>query len=302
MTATTEMTAPAVPDRYPTRVAKPESFGRRDPVVYEGESGPLSRFQLNSFDRNGYIVIDQLLDDDEVDDLRQEMERLASPGSGVDPDRLVHEPYSKDVRSVFEVHKLSHIVAKLVADDRLAGAARQILGSDVYIHQSRVNRKPGFAGKEFAWHSDFETWHAEDGMPAPRCLSISVAMTPNYDCNGSLMIIPGSHRTFVATVGETPENNFLSSLKRQELGVPDQESLTRLVDKAGRIDTVVGPAGSALLFDCNCMHGSAGNMTPYPRSNFFVVYNSIENSIGRPYAAPAPRPEYIASRDFTPVS
>lgn len=301
MSATTETIRSAVPDRYPTRVAKADMFGRRDPVVHEGRSGPLSQAQLNNFDRNGYIVIDQLLDDDEVEALRGEMERLASPGSGVEPDRLIQEPYSKDVRSVFEVHKLSNVVAKLVADERLAGAARQILASDVYIHQSRVNRKPGFAGKEFAWHSDFETWHAEDGMPAPRCLSISVALTANYDCNGSLMIIPGSHRTFVATVGKTPENNFLSSLKQQELGVPDRESLTALVEKAGRIDTVVGPAGSALLFDCNCMHGSAGNMTPYPRSNLFVVYNSMENTIGAPYAAPSPRPQYIANREFTPV-
>jgi hypothetical protein len=48
----------------------------------------------------------------------------------------------------------------------VVGPARQLLGSDVYVHQSRVNFKPGFNGQDFYWHSDFETWHAEDGMPA----------------------------------------------------------------------------------------------------------------------------------------
>lgn len=55
---------------------------------------------------------------------------------------------------------------------RLLNVARQILGSEVYIHQFRANMKPGFLGKEFYWHSDFETWHVEDGMPsmrAPMC-------------------------------------------------------------------------------------------------------------------------------------
>lgn len=28
--------------------------------------------------------------------------------------------------------------------------------------------------------SDFETWHAEDGMPVPRAVSLSIALTDNY--------------------------------------------------------------------------------------------------------------------------
>lgn len=58
-----------------------------------------------------------------------------------------------------------------------ARAGRQILGSEVYIHQSRVNYKPGYGGTGFYWHSDFETWHSEDGMPRMRALSVSIALT-----------------------------------------------------------------------------------------------------------------------------
>src|SRR3546814_8501331 len=86
-------------------------------------------------------------------------------------------------------------MARLAADDRLAGVARFLLGDDVYVHQSRLNYKPGFVGKEFYWHSDFETWHVEDGMPQMRALSMSILLAPNTVLNGPLMIIPGSHRT-----------------------------------------------------------------------------------------------------------
>lgn len=49
------------------------------------------------------------------------------------------------------------------------------------------------------------------------------------------------------------------------------------------------------------MHGSGDNITPYPRSNVFIVFNSVENEAVEPFAAPVRRPEYIGARDFTPV-
>ena len=173
--------------------------------------------------------------------------------------------------------------------------------SDVYVHQSRVNLKPGFRGKEFYWHSDFETWHIEDGMPRMRALSISISLTENEAWNGSLMVVPGSHRRFVGCAGETPEDHYQQSLRAQEYGVPSDEALTRLVAEGG-IAPVTGQPGSAVMFDCNAMHGSNGNITPFARRNVFLVYNSVENALVEPFAAPGRAgPEFIASRDFTPI-
>ena len=178
--------------------------------------------------------------------------------------------------------------------------ARQILGSEVYIHQSRVNFKPGFDGKEFYWHSDFETWHAEDGMPRMRAVSISISLTDNYSFNGPLMIMPGSHKTYVSCVGETPDENYKSSLVQQIAGTPDQAALSALAERHG-IDVLAGAASGATMFDCNCMHGTNGNITPFPRSNVFIVYNSVENTCVEPFAATRPRPGFVGARDFTPV-
>src|SRR5690625_6354074 len=89
-------------------------------------------------------------------------------------------------------------------DPRLVNVARQILGSEVYVHQSRVNYKPGFDGDEFYWHSDFETWQVEDGILEMRALSCSVLVPENDACNGPLMLIPGSHRTIFVCPGDTP--------------------------------------------------------------------------------------------------
>jgi ectoine hydroxylase len=190
---------------------------------------------------------------------------------------------------------------RLAADERLAGVARFLLGDDVYVHQSRLNYKPGFQGKEFYWHSDFETWHVEDGMPRMRALSMSILLARNTPNNGPLMLIPGSHRKFVTCVGETPENHYLSSLKKQEYGVPDEVSLTELAHAHG-IVAPVGEPGSVIVFDCNVMHGSNGNITPFPRANAFIVYNAVSNRLEDPFGAPEPRPTFIADRAFRPLA
>ncbi|GAA3751878.1 ectoine hydroxylase [Salinactinospora qingdaonensis] len=302
MTAlTTDFEQPTMDD-YPTRKStEPALLYRKDPVVWGTPAdGPMDQSSLDSFDEKGYLQVESLVTPEEVEKYRAELDRLAGDEDLKRDERTVVERSSNEVRSIFEVHKISEVFADLVRDPRVVGRARQLLGSDVYIHQSRVNYKPGFGGGDFYWHSDFETWHAEDGMPRPRALSLSLALTDNYPYNGPLMIMPGSHKTYVSCVGETPEEHFRESLKKQEIGTPDQASLSILADKHG-IDLLTGPAGGGLFFDCNCMHGSGGNISPYPRSNVFIVFNSVENTCVEPFAAPSPRPPFIGARDFTPV-
>jgi ectoine hydroxylase len=293
---------PGPHDLYPTRKAsEPALLYRMDPVVHGGpDDGPIDAETLESFDENGFLSVEELLGADEIELYRRELRRLSQDEAVLSDDRTVTERGSDEVRSIFEVHKISEVFAELVADPRVVGRARQLLGSDVYVHQSRVNNKPGFTGKDFYWHSDFETWHAEDGMARMRSVSISIALTENFVHNGGLMIMPGSHKTFVSCVGETPADHYKESLRDQEIGTPDPDSLSILAHKCG-IDLFTGPAGSATMFDCNCMHGSNGNITPFPRSNVFIVFNSVENECEEPFAAPSRRPDFLAARDYTPV-
>ncbi|MFG2950250.1 ectoine hydroxylase [Streptomyces adustus] len=291
-----------VTDRYPTRGTSEVAVPRQDPVVWGAPDtpGPISTADLQAYERDGFLTVDRLMGDDEVAVYRRELERLvADPAVRADP-RSVREPKSQEIRSVFEVHRISEVFARLVRDERVAGRARQILGSDVYVHQSRINVKPGFGAGGFYWHSDFETWHAEDGLPNMRTVSVSIALTENHDTNGGLMIMPGSHRTFLGCAGATPRDNYKQSLRMQDAGTPSDEALTSLADRHG-IRLFTGRAGSATWFDCNCMHGSGDNITPFPRSNVFIVFNSVENEAVEPFAAPVRRPEYIGARDFTPL-
>ncbi|MFF8605392.1 ectoine hydroxylase [Streptomyces sp. NPDC015346] len=282
-------------DLYPTRGTDEVLTPRRDPVVW-GPGGP----HLDAYERDGFLAEPGLLTDDEVAVYKRELDRLIADPAVRQDERAIVERATGSVRSVFEVHRISEVFARLVRDERVVGRAREILGSDVYVHQSRINVKPGFGASGFYWHSDFETWHAEDGLPRMRTVSVSIALTENYDTNGGLMIMPGSHRTFLGCAGATPKDNYKRSLQMQDAGTPSDEALTSLADAHG-IRLFTGRAGSATWFDCNAMHGSGDNITPYPRSNVFIVFNSVENAAVEPFAAPVRRPEFIGARDFTPV-
>lgn len=294
---------PALPDmaaldRYPSRVSRlPNVIKRQDPVVYgRASDGPLDANSLDLFEENGFLHFDAVLEPGLLIEAVQALAQLRADGAVRDWPQSVVEPNSQELRSIFAVHQLNDVMRHVCHHPKLVAMAQQLLGSAVYVHQSRINYKAGFGGQPFYWHSDFETWHVEDGMPAMRAVSCSIALTPNTPYNGPLMLVPGSHHRFISCVGQTPVDHYKQSLQKQDLGVPDPESLTELIEALGVI-APTGLAGSVTFFECNTMHGSNSNITPYPRSNIFVVYNSLENKLEMPFCGLAPRPNFIAERE-----
>lgn len=285
-------------DPYPSRTSSTAfSIGRRDPIIYgDWTSGAgLTQEQVAAYEQNGFLVLKDVFEPREIDYLREEAARLRVSSQELDHETIISEPDKNSIRSIFKIHKQSNIFARLAADARLVRIAQFLLSDDVYIHQSRLNYKPGFDGKEFFWHSDFETWHVEDGMPNMRAVSMSVLLTENTVHNGPLMLIPGSHKHYIACVGQTPEDHYKKSLKKQEYGVPDEHYLTEIAAQGG-IVSATGSSGHVVLFDCNTMHGSNSNITPSPRSNAFFVFNAVSNKLEAPFGPKTPRPEFIAAR------
>jgi ectoine hydroxylase len=287
----------ALADPYYSRVDARWSFGERlDPVVWGDGSGPLAPAQLLAYAQYGFLVMPALFDEQEVQAILSEAEQLASVADRTRDD-VITEPGSDAVRSLFQVHRGTGALARVARDPRICAVARQVLGSSIYVHQSRINFKPAFEGEPFPWHSDFETWHVEDGMPRMRALSVSVLLTDNTEYNGPLLVLAGSHRVYIRCVGETPADHFRQSLRAQQIGVPDRGALAALVRQCS-IRSLVGPAGTVAFFDCNLMHGSGGNISPLPRHNLFVVYNSTQNVLVDPFGRRPARPAFLAEREI----
>lgn len=105
---------------------------------------------------------------------------------------FISEEKTTELRSIYNAHMLDSNFQALIHHPYFVSIARQILGFNVYIHQSHINYKKAFSGENFFWHQDFTFWRDEDGMPSPRAIGIIVFLDEVRPENGPIMYIAGS--------------------------------------------------------------------------------------------------------------
>jgi ectoine hydroxylase len=103
------------------------------------------------------------------------------------------------------------------------------------------------------------------------------------------MLIPRSHRKGVLAASHD------TSTTSYPLWTLDNATVEELVREGGLV-APVGKPGGVLMFHGNLVHGSSGNITPFPRKIVYLTLNAVSNYIRTPT-----RPEWIAHQDFTPI-
>lgn len=290
-------------DLYPSRGKEEKIIKRVDKVVYSKEK--VGKYSLNekdiiSYEENGFIIIPNAFNEKEIKKFKEELSILEKNEKNRKNSEFITEPNSDKLRTIFNQHFFSKIFKNLSKDSRILDKVKQILGSEVYIHHGRINIKRAYQGKSFPWHSDFETWHSEDGLPNCRCLSAWIMLSDNTEFNGPLYLIKGSHKKFVSCEGITPKDNYKKSLKKQEYGVPSINAIKELSRK-DKLVSALGDAGTLVLHDGNILHGSPDNISPDDRTNIFYVYNSVKNIPLKPFASKSPRADFLCLKDFKPL-
>jgi len=240
--------------------------------------------QLAEFDEQGYLFLPDCFAPEEVAVLCDEAERIYRSDR-----QEVWREKTGAPRTAFAAHTYSEPFRLLGAHPRLIEPVEQLLGDRLYMHQYKINAKAAFEGDVWQWHQDYGTWARDDGMPEPRAMNIAVFMDEVMPINGPLMLIPKSHKQGVLAAGHD------LATTSYPLWTLDNDTVTRLVE-AGGIVAPTGKPGAVLMFHGNLVHGSAPNVTPYPRRIVYLTLCAVSNYIRKPT-----RPEWIAHRDFTPI-
>ena len=240
--------------------------------------------QLEQFHTEGWLFLPELFTPEEVAVLGREAEAIFRT-----PREEIWKEKSGAPRTAFAAHTYNEAFRLLGAHPRLIEPVEQVFDDRLYMHQFKINAKAAFDGDVWQWHQDYGTWARDDGMPEPRAMNISVFVDEVMPINGPLMLVPRSHRHGVLDAGHD------LATTSYPLWTLDQDTVRRLVD-AGGIVAPTGTPGGVLLFHGNLVHGSAGNITPYPRKIVYLTLNAVSNYIRTPT-----RPEWIAHRDFSPI-
>jgi ectoine hydroxylase len=259
--------------------------------------------QLKAYQETGFLLLPERFSRREVASMKAELPALFAEES---PRRVVEKDGNR-VRSVYGSHATNEVFNRLSRDPRIVRPAQQLLGSDVYIYQFKVNAKAAFAGDVWEWHQDFIFWAKEDGMPVPRVVNVVVFLDEVNEFNGPMYLIPGSHRQQMIDAspndaalddgyrgGPAWISNLTAALKYSL----DQENVARMAVRCG-MTSPKGPAGSVLFFHSNLFHCSPNNMSPFDRSIAIVTYNSTQN-VPVPNGKP-PRPDFLCGRDARPI-
>ncbi len=247
----------------------------------------LTTEQLESFARDGFIVIPGVFSSDEIAAIDARLPALFAQRC---PENF-RERSSDVVRTAMGLHLRDDLFADLVRDPRLVEPAVQITGeTDLYVQQVKVNAKQAFTGEQWQWHYDFATHHHEDGVPLPLALNVHIFLDEVTEFNGPLVFIPGSHLDGpVPTSLDTVSTSY-------PLWTVANEVVTPLAQRGGLV-APKGPPGTVLIFGDTMVHGSSSNMSPWPRRIFSLILNPVRNR-----QTTMARPDHQHHRDFAPVS
>lgn len=244
----------------------------------------LTQEQIKAYDEEGYIVLEGLFTEQEAALMKSRLPLLYC----MNRDEVIKEKNGV-VRTVFAAHTFDDVFAQVARHPRLIEPARQLLDSDVYMHQFKINAKAAFNGDIWQWHQDFGTWHQDDGMPEARAMNVAIFLDEVNEFNGPLMLIPRSHK-----LGRLEASHDLSTTS-YPLWTLDNAKVSELVDQGG-IVAPKGRAGTVLIFQSTLVHASAPNLSPWDRNTLYVTTNAVNNAITK-----FKRPDFIAHRDFTPI-
>jgi ectoine hydroxylase len=216
---------------------------------------------------------------------------------------VVYEEDGRTVRMFNGCHLQSELLTRFCRDPRVLRPATQLLGEAAYVHRCKYNQKNAFIGDVWEWHQDFLFWNREDGIPEPRILTVALLLDEVTEFNAPLTFIPRRIRGRLLIDREQSDpsgsawtGNTVSSRKlKYHL---DREQISSEVAASG-LEAPKGASGSLLVFDCDVLHCSSVNISPFHRRILFVTYNAVSNCpradfVGR-------RPEFLSGTNFAPV-
>jgi phytanoyl-CoA hydroxylase len=216
----------------------------------------ISQKQVDTYHREGYIVVENVLDPATVGKVRSVISGLVAKAKGVTSHTDVydleptHTPENPRVRRIKTPHKVDPLFWEVVRSPNMVAVLKALLGPNVRLHGSKLNVKAPQYGSPVEWHQDWAFYpHTNDDI-----LAIGVMLDDMEIENGPLMVLPGTHRV---------NKVWNHHLDGRFCGAMDPAATPDL--DYSKAVTLTGKAGSCSFHHVRLVHGSAQNTSLKPR-------------------------------------
>lgn len=225
-----------------------------DTQSFTGEY-PVSDEKVGFYRDNGYVRFDGVLTSDEVEAVREGLERGMEAQKGFSRDLAGG---GDKIVQMLNLWEHDDVMRAYSTSPRLAGMARRLTGSDAVrlFHDQALVKKPGPSAAS-PWHQDQPYWPSrEAGM-----LSCWMALDDVTIDRGAMQFVPGSHTWGefepISFAGDGPELRSLIS--------PEQ-------DARWNVDAVELKAGDCTWHHGLTFHFTRPNTTPLIRRALVTIY------------------------------
>jgi len=222
----------------------------------------LTQEQIDFFKENGFVGGIKMLDDAQIERLRNELNELIdpkSPGHGLFYE--FHSNESSDLNSILfhalGAWRITPAYHDVLWNPRFLVAASQLLGDKaVRFWHDQLFYKPPKKGGVVAWHQDYSYWTRTKPMEHLTCWC---GLDDSTLENGCVQYVPGSHRWGLL---DKPE------LAGDLMSIMDY--LTPQQQKEFKPVPVETKAGEAIFHHPLTLHGSGENKSNQPRRAFVI--------------------------------
>jgi hypothetical protein len=236
---------------------------KRPASAFEWEQYKLTREQIDFFHENGFLARIKMLDDWQIERLKNELGELADvnhPGHG-----LFYEYHSNESADPSTI--LFHALGAwritpgfhdVLWNPRFLVAASQLLGNvPVRFWHDQLFYKPAKKGGVVAWHQDYSYWTRTKPLAHLTCWC---GLDDSTKENGCLQYIAGSHKWGLlpkpVIAGELQGiKDFLNEEQKKQFDNPQYAEVK---------------AGEAIFHHPLALHGSGENKSDKPRRAFVI--------------------------------
>lgn len=249
---------------------------RRDAAMTDRMETTSDRFteeEVSFFQENGFLVVKQLIDEStrqamkrrtlaDLEHLTEPIEyeaELQYPGA---PESIQSEG-GKTPRRLKTAHERDPIFLETLKRSQFLNRLQQLLGPTVIMptvhHNCIMTKEPDYSS-DTGWHQDIRYWRYEKR----ELVTVWIALGDEYPENGSLKVIPGSHKRLYSPDQFDDELFLRNDLAENEELLLNVEHLTL-------------SAGDVLFFHCRTFHAASRNYTAESKYSAVFTFRGSEN-------------------------
>lgn len=217
----------------------------------------------DSFKENGFIIIRNVLDKDELEKVKRVIEN---------PDVLKHEygrpdKHGKQPKLILWQHPGDDVTGMVARSEKIVNTTEELLGGEVYHYHTKIVTKEPYVGGTFEWHQDYGYWYKYNCL-FPDMLTVWIAIDNCQKSNGCLQVLRGSHKC-----------GRIEHLIEAEQTCADSKRVKEIANRCELVHVELNP-GDALFFHCNLLHSSGDNISENIRRAMVIAYNRASNDAG----------------------